>query len=31
MLHIVPHPVDLPWAKSIEVLSCTLSLEVVMN
>jgi hypothetical protein len=30
-LHILPYPVDLLWAKSIEVLYCTPSLEVVMN
>jgi hypothetical protein len=31
MLHILPYPVDLLWAKSTGVLSCTPSLEVVMN
>jgi hypothetical protein len=31
MLHILPYPVDLLWSKSTEVLSCTPSLEVVMN
>jgi hypothetical protein len=31
MLHILPYPVDLLWAKSTDVLSCTLSLEVVLN
>jgi hypothetical protein len=31
MLHILPYPVDLLWEKSTDVLSCTPSLEVVMN
>jgi hypothetical protein len=31
MLHIVPYPVGLLWAKSTKVLSCTPSLEVVLN
>jgi hypothetical protein len=31
MLHILPYPVDLLWSKSIEVLSCTPSLEVVLD
>jgi hypothetical protein len=31
MLHIFPYPVDLLWAKSTVVLSCTPSLEVVLN
>jgi hypothetical protein len=31
MLHILPYPVDLLWSKSTDVLSCKLSLEVVMN
>jgi hypothetical protein len=30
-LHILPYPIDLLWAKSIEVLSYTPSLEVVMD
>jgi hypothetical protein len=30
-LHILPYPVDLLWAKSTDVLSCTTSLEVVLN
>jgi hypothetical protein len=30
-LHILPYPIDLLWAKSTEVLSCTPSLEVVMD
>jgi hypothetical protein len=31
MLHILPYPVDLLWAKSTDVLSCMPSLEVVLN
>jgi hypothetical protein len=31
MLHILPYLVDLLWAKSTKVLSCTPSLEVVMD
>jgi hypothetical protein len=31
MLHILPYPVDLLWMESTEVLSCTPSLEVVLN
>jgi hypothetical protein len=31
MLHILPYLVDLLWAKSTEALSCTPSLEVVMD
>jgi hypothetical protein len=31
MLHILPYPVDLLWAKSTEVLFCTPSLEVMLN
>jgi hypothetical protein len=31
MLHILPYPVDLLWAKSTGVLSCTPSLEVMMD
>jgi hypothetical protein len=31
MLHILPYPIDLLWAKSTKVLSCTPSLEVVPN
>jgi hypothetical protein len=31
MLHILPYPVDLLWSKSTDVLSCTPSLEVVMD
>jgi hypothetical protein len=30
-LHRLPYPVDLLWSKSTEVLSCTPSLEVVMD
>jgi hypothetical protein len=30
-LHILPYPVDLLWVKSTEVLSCTPSLEVVLD
>jgi hypothetical protein len=30
-LHILPYPIDLLWAKSTKVLSCTPSLEVVPN
>jgi hypothetical protein len=31
MFHILPYPVDLLCAKSTDVLSCTPSLEVVLN
>jgi hypothetical protein len=31
MLYVLPYPVDLLWSKSTEVLSCTPSLEVVMD
>jgi hypothetical protein len=31
VLHILPYLVDLLWAKSTEVLSCTPSLEVVVD
>jgi hypothetical protein len=31
MLHILPYLVEKLWSKSTEVLSCTPSLEVVMN
>jgi hypothetical protein len=30
-LHILPYPVDLLWMKSTEILSCTLSLQVVVD